>query len=142
MLFEERKKQRYVTMCPPPSRAVHRVMRQIRKMLDSLELMATERLIAIKIMQWSGSPEIMKLERLLQEIKDARHQLGHSEYHLSKEYLESATIDRADILTLHTEAGKLLRTIFYLLDWCTENDRRISYSYESHPIPRRTPSIV
>lgn len=129
-------------MCPPPSRAVHRVMREIEKKLDSLELMATERLIEVKIMQWPGYPEIKKLEHLLGEIKDAAYQLGHCEYHLTKEYLERAAVPQANISTSCTTAGRLLRSIFYLLDWCTENDRRGSYSYAARPIPRRTPSIA
>ena len=69
--------------------------------------------------------------KLLAEISEARHQTNRCEYYIAKNYL-GWVIELGS-----TRAKRRLMKIIKLLDWCTENDRRGSYTWQK-PVKRAT----
>lgn len=132
---------------PPPTAEVTAQIENIILLLNQLQYDILKRLRSIKH-RGGFTKETERLEKLLEEVKNALHWTDISEYHLAKEYLEwvlpkgeeylKPQFQRVDttkrrnslLLTSDGVVKRRILNIFDKLDWCIENDHRSSYSLQ------------
>jgi hypothetical protein len=137
---------------PLPIAEVTMEIENIIYLLNELQYDVLKRLRSIK--QRNGfTEETERLEKLLEEVRNALHWTDLSEYHLAKEYLgwvlpkgdeylkplfqrvDTTKRRNALLLTSNGVVKRRILEIFDKLNWCLKNDRRSSFHWE--PIPQK-----